>query len=110
MLVLLEIGNQQQMIGTGQQNCNADLYVGAAYDVSRRETFDSIGEIWMKEVEMYSTVSGAVKAIIGNKMDLVSRLSFSCELSTGSSDMDKCSPSELCSTPQEYSQLRVSSF
>jgi len=43
-----------------------------AYDVSRRETFDSIGEIWMKEVEMYSTVSGAVKAIIGNKMDLES--------------------------------------
>ena len=54
--------------------CSIDLhFLGfAAYDVSRRETFDSIAEIWMKEVEMYSTVQGAVKAIIGNKLDLVS--------------------------------------
>lgn len=44
----------------------------AAYDVTRRETFDSITDIWMKEVDMYSTVNGAVKAIIGNKLDLVS--------------------------------------
>lgn len=43
----------------------------AAYDVTRRETFESISEIWMKEVEMYATVEGAVKAVIGNKVDQV---------------------------------------
>ena len=43
----------------------------AAYDVTRRETFESIQDIWMKEVDMYSTVEGAVKAIIANKVDQV---------------------------------------
>jgi hypothetical protein len=60
------------MITSKSCHSGANIRLGhAAYDVSRRETFDSIGEIWMKEVEMYSTVSGAVKAIIGNKLDLV---------------------------------------
>ncbi len=47
------------------------IFTAAAYDVTRRETFDSITDIWMKEVDMYSTVNGAVKAVIGNKLDLV---------------------------------------
>ena len=51
---------------------------GVAYDVTRRETFDSITDIWMKEVDMYSTVNGAVKAIIGNKLDLVSKATCHC--------------------------------
>ena len=44
----------------------------AAYDVTRRDTFDSIEDIWMKEVDMYATVEGAVKVIIGNKVDQAS--------------------------------------
>jgi len=40
-----------------------------AYDVTRRETFESIEDIWMKEVDMYSTVDDAVKMVVANKVD-----------------------------------------
>ncbi len=43
----------------------------AAYDVTRRETFESIEDIWMKEVDMYSTVDDAVKMVVANKVDKV---------------------------------------
>ena len=42
------------------------------YDVTRRETFESLGDIWMREVDMYSTVEDAVKMVVANKTDLVS--------------------------------------
>lgn len=41
----------------------------AAYDVTRRETFESIDDIWMREVDMYSTVDDAVKIVVANKVD-----------------------------------------
>ncbi|CAL8462221.1 g1752 [Coccomyxa elongata] len=40
-----------------------------AYDVTRRETFESIEDIWMREVDMYSTVDNAVKMVVANKVD-----------------------------------------
>lgn len=42
-----------------------------AYDVTRRATFDSIADVWMKEVDMYSTVDDAVKMVVANKIDMV---------------------------------------
>ena len=39
--------------------------------MTRRETFESIGDIWMKEVDMYSTVDDAVKMVVANKVDKV---------------------------------------
>jgi GTPase SAR1 family protein len=42
------------------------------YDVTRRETFESLADIWMREVDMYSTVEDAVKMVVANKTDLVS--------------------------------------
>mmetsp|Transcript_11078 Transcript_11078/g.33216 ORF Transcript_11078/g.33216 Transcript_11078/m.33216 type:complete len:205 (-) Transcript_11078:1166-1780(-) len=39
------------------------------YDVTRRETFDSLGEIWMQEVDMYSTIDNAIKMVVANKVD-----------------------------------------
>lgn len=42
-----------------------------AYDVTRRETFESLDDIWMKEVEMYSTVEDSVKMVVANKCDKV---------------------------------------
>lgn len=41
----------------------------AAYDVTRRETFENLSEIWLREVDMYSTVQDAVWMIVGNKID-----------------------------------------
>lgn len=40
-----------------------------AYDVTRRETFESLDDIWMREVDMYSTVEDSVKMVVANKLD-----------------------------------------
>lgn len=39
------------------------------YDVTRRETFKDLEEIWLKEIEMYSTIPDAVLMLVGNKVD-----------------------------------------
>lgn len=39
------------------------------YDVTRRETFANLSEIWLKEIDMYSTVSDCVLMLVGNKVD-----------------------------------------
>jgi Ras-related protein Rab-18 len=40
------------------------------YDVTRRETFDALAEVWLKEVEAYATVEDAVRCVVANKSDL----------------------------------------
>lgn len=49
-------------------------FLPAAYDVTRRETFESLDEIWMREVDMYSTIDDAVKMVVANKLDKVHSL------------------------------------
>ena len=44
------------------------------YDVTRRDSFDDLEAVWMREVELYSNVEGAVKILVANKVDLVSWL------------------------------------
>ena len=39
------------------------------YDITRRETFDNLSEVWLREVNMYSTVPDCVKLVIANKVD-----------------------------------------
>ncbi|XP_051130173.1 ras-related protein RABC2a-like [Andrographis paniculata] len=39
------------------------------YDVTRRETFDNLSEVWAKELELYSTNQDRIKMIVGNKSD-----------------------------------------
>jgi hypothetical protein len=43
----------------------------AVYDVTRRETFEDLERIWMKEVDIYSNIEDAVKMVVANKVDLV---------------------------------------
>ncbi|GAQ90434.1 Rab family GTPase [Klebsormidium nitens] len=40
-----------------------------AYDVTRRETFTDLSDIWLKEVELYSTNPDCIKMLVGNKVD-----------------------------------------
>eukprot|EP00197_Chlamydomonas_leiostraca_P012960 CAMPEP_0202866720 /NCGR_PEP_ID=MMETSP1391-20130828/8325_1 /ASSEMBLY_ACC=CAM_ASM_000867 /TAXON_ID=1034604 /ORGANISM="Chlamydomonas leiostraca, Strain SAG 11-49" /LENGTH=202 /DNA_ID=CAMNT_0049546699 /DNA_START=89 /DNA_END=697 /DNA_ORIENTATION=- len=40
------------------------------YDVSRRETFEDLEAVWLREVDMYATVEDAVKMVVANKTDL----------------------------------------
>ncbi|CAN8067553.1 unnamed protein product [Agarophyton chilense] len=43
------------------------------YDVSKRETFEALKQVWLKEVAMYSTKPAAVKMVVGNKVDIEQR-------------------------------------
>ncbi|KAJ1405050.1 Small GTPase superfamily [Sesbania bispinosa] len=39
------------------------------YDVTRRETFTNLSEIWSKEIDLYSTNQDCIKMLVGNKVD-----------------------------------------
>lgn len=40
-----------------------------AYDVTRRETFESLSNIWLNEVDEFSTIQSAIKMVVANKVD-----------------------------------------
>jgi len=42
------------------------------YDVTRRDTFTNLHEIWAKEIDLYSTNQDCIKMLVGNKVDKVS--------------------------------------
>ncbi|KAF6167702.1 hypothetical protein GIB67_017197 [Kingdonia uniflora] len=39
------------------------------YDVTRRESFTNLSEVWAKEVKLYSTNEDCIKMLVGNKVD-----------------------------------------
>ncbi|XP_023879699.1 ras-related protein RABC2a isoform X1 [Quercus suber] len=39
------------------------------YDVTRRETFTNLSDVWAKEVQLYSTNQECIKILLGNKVD-----------------------------------------
>lgn len=39
------------------------------YDVTKRESFNALEEVWLKEVESYSTYPDCVMMLVGNKVD-----------------------------------------
>ncbi|XP_057981998.1 ras-related protein RABC2a [Malania oleifera] len=39
------------------------------YDVTRRETYTNLSDVWAKEVDLYSTNQNCVKMLVGNKVD-----------------------------------------
>lgn len=41
------------------------------YDVTKRETFTNLADVWVKEVELYATNHNCVKVLVGNKVDKV---------------------------------------
>ena len=53
----------------------ASYYRGAhgivfVYDITRRESFANLSEVWLREVTMYCTVPDAVRLVVGNNTDL----------------------------------------
>lgn len=48
------------------------VYFVLVYDVTRRESFTNLSDVWAKEVELYSTNQDCVKMLVGNKVDRVS--------------------------------------
>ncbi|XP_062167332.1 ras-related protein RABC2a-like [Alnus glutinosa] len=49
------------------------------YDVTRRDTFTNLSDVWAKEVELYSTNQDCVKMLVGNKVDIDSERAVSRE-------------------------------
>jgi hypothetical protein len=47
------------------------LHIPAVFDVTRRETLDSLANKWMDDFRQYSTHPEAVQMVVGNKIDLV---------------------------------------
>lgn len=43
----------------------------AVYDVTRRETFTNLSDVWAKEIDMHSTNQECIKMLVGNKVDKV---------------------------------------
>ncbi|XP_059629572.1 uncharacterized protein LOC132272437 [Cornus florida] len=39
------------------------------YDVTRRETFTNLSDIWAKEIDLYSTNQDCIRMLVGNKVD-----------------------------------------
>jgi small GTP-binding protein len=39
------------------------------YDVTRRETFTNLSDIWAKEIDLYSTNQDCIKMLVSNKVD-----------------------------------------
>lgn len=39
------------------------------YDVTRRDTFTNLSDIWAKEIDLYSTNQECIKMLVGNKLD-----------------------------------------
>ncbi|KZV15220.1 hypothetical protein F511_28569 [Dorcoceras hygrometricum] len=40
------------------------------YDVTRRDTFTNLSDVWAKELELYSTDENCIKMLVGNKVDI----------------------------------------
>ncbi|KAK6162983.1 hypothetical protein DH2020_002824 [Rehmannia glutinosa] len=58
----------------GAQGVIMGLVVSAFYDVTRRDTFTNLSDIWAKEIDLYSTNQDCIKMLVGNKVDKVSPL------------------------------------
>ncbi|KAG0497749.1 hypothetical protein HPP92_002440 [Vanilla planifolia] len=55
------------------------------YDVTRRESFSNLSEVWAKEVELHCTNQDCVKMLVGNKVDKMKEnpLQLKCKVARG---------------------------
>lgn len=74
------------------------------YDVTRRETFNNLSDIWAKEVEVYSTNHECVKVVVGNKVDRDSDRAVSREEGMALAQKYKCSFLECSAKTRENVQ------
>ncbi|ONM15761.1 ras-related protein18A1 [Zea mays] len=57
-----------KMVSIGGKKLKLAIW-DTVYDVSRRETFTNLSDIWAKEIDLYSTNQDCVKMLVGNKVD-----------------------------------------
>ncbi|GAA0169589.1 small GTPase [Lithospermum erythrorhizon] len=61
------------------------------YDVTRRETFTNLSEIWAKEIDLYSTNPDCIKILVGNKVDRESEREVTKEEGMALAKLHQCS-------------------
>jgi Ras-related protein Rab-18 len=44
------------------------------YDVTKRESFSNLADVWTKEIEANSTNKDCIKMLVGNKVDKVTSM------------------------------------
>ncbi|OMO62790.1 Multicopper oxidase, type 1 [Corchorus olitorius] len=71
------------------------------YDVTRRETFTSLSEVWAKEVELYSTNHECIKILVGNKLDRDSERAVTREEGMALAEEHKCAFLECSAKTRE---------
>ncbi|KAK6929142.1 Small GTPase [Dillenia turbinata] len=74
------------------------------YDVTRRETFTNLSEIWAREVELYSTNRDCIKLLVGNKFDKDSQRAVSREEGMALAREHKCAFLECSAKTRENVQ------
>ncbi|CAN0825956.1 Ras-related protein RABC2a [Linum grandiflorum] len=71
------------------------------YDVTNRDTFVNLSEMWARDVELYSTNDECVKLVVGNKVDKESERAVSREEGMALAQQLKCSFLECSATSRE---------
>ncbi|XP_057979267.1 ras-related protein RABC2a-like isoform X2 [Malania oleifera] len=74
------------------------------YDVTRRETFTNLLDIWAKEVEVYSTDHECVRILVGNKVDRESERAVTREEGMALAQEHRCSFFECSAKTRENIQ------
>lgn len=59
---------------------DSTVFASTVYDVTRRDTFTNLSDIWAKEIDLYSTNQDCIKMLVGNKVDKVPLLLLGREL------------------------------
>ncbi|XP_021319404.1 ras-related protein RABC1 isoform X2 [Sorghum bicolor] len=57
-----------KMVSIGGKKLKLAIW-DTVYDVTRRETFTNLSDIWAKEIDLYSTNQDCIKMLVGNKVD-----------------------------------------
>ncbi|XP_042470586.1 ras-related protein RABC2a-like isoform X1 [Zingiber officinale] len=60
------------------------------YDVTKRDTFTNIADVWIKEIELYATNHNCVKVLVGNKADKESERMVTSEEGMAFANEYKC--------------------
>lgn len=74
------------------------------YDVTRRESFTNLADVWAKEVELYSTNQDCIKMLVGNKVDRDIEREVSREEGIALAQAHKCIFLECSAKSQEKVQ------
>lgn len=74
------------------------------YDVTRRETFTNLADIWAKDVELYSTNRDCIKILVSNKVDRDTEREVSVEEGMALGKEHRCLFSESSAKTRENVQ------